>query len=190
VPENDLIIFGSDLNSTTGVAPKRHTHTTTTPRTWRALGPHGNARVNERGRNVVNLLKDNRMKAMNTCYQHKLRDTWHNTFNNSNYAHNHFLVCPPGKKISITDERVCRDGCQNDHLHIEIEVKIKSRRVEANSVGPNAKKKMSPYSRSTLTYSKSPRNALPSNPSSLNRRQRHYTSPRNLMRLQHQPENK
>jgi hypothetical protein len=40
--------------------------------------------------------------------------------------------------------RVCRDGCQIDHLRIDIEVKITSRRAEANSVGSNAKKNMRP----------------------------------------------
>jgi hypothetical protein len=121
------------------------THTTTTtPGTWGALWSHGNVRVYERGRDVVNLLKENIMKDMNTFYQHKLHDTWQHNFNNSKYAHDHFLVRPAGKNISITDVCICRDRCQSDHLPIKIEVKIKSRRAEVNSGRPNVKENTRP----------------------------------------------
>jgi hypothetical protein len=96
VPKNDFIIVGSDLNDATGVATKYHTHTTTTPPTWRALGPRGNARVTEHGCDVVNLLKKNRMKDMDTFYHHNLHDTWLNNFANLNYAHYHLSVRPVG----------------------------------------------------------------------------------------------
>jgi lysozyme family protein len=98
VTKKIFVAIGSDLNARTRVVQKCQPHTATTPRTWRALGQHSKARVNELSRDVEDLLKENIMKDTNTFYLQKLHDTSHNNLNNLNYANNHFHVIEKSAK--------------------------------------------------------------------------------------------
>jgi hypothetical protein len=85
------------------------------------------------------MLKEGRLKDMNSFYFHDMNDTWHNNFTNTNYAHDRFLIRQVGKKIMGTDVYVCKSGCQSDHLPIRLDVRVKSGRKKSDRIRPNWK---------------------------------------------------
>jgi hypothetical protein len=67
-PKKAIIIIGSDANSILGI----HKSTTTSSKQWNAQRPHNNVRLNYRGHTVITMLKESRLKNMNSFYLHDM----------------------------------------------------------------------------------------------------------------------
>jgi hypothetical protein len=91
---------------------------------WKPIGPYGNARKNERGNAVLNMLQETGMRYSVSYYQHsnyvRLRH-----FDGQTYSLDHFFTHPRGKKITITDMKVTWNWAQSNHLPVSIGLKIK-----------------------------------------------------------------
>jgi hypothetical protein len=75
---------------------------------------------------VLNLMRKCTLVDTLPFHKHKLYDTWVRNFDTLLYAHDHFLVKYDGQEIKINHARVKREGVQNDHLTIQLNMKIKT----------------------------------------------------------------
>ena len=132
VNSKSTLIVGADTNAATGRSKSGEKN---------PVGPYGNPHVNNRGKKLIDLLKETNLKDTTSFFKHKRFNTWFNHLDNKPYALDKILVQNNCKRVKVTDSKVVVGGAQSDHLPVKLTLKIRGKLSDTGRTNNQIKKK-------------------------------------------------